>query len=288
MSANTWLFLGILSSQLGPAHDTSDVVVHGTHVLMVDDGEGKPSKIHWGDVVPTKGGVRFNITSSPETKIKDLEDATWVKDRFLAINSLDQNLRSAPNMVWVTPTDKGAPTLEYGDAFPWVNAGLEKALGVTEAKKILALDGKKGGLNVEGLSADAEGKTLLFGLRSPLVGEKKLALVIGVEDFGGKASIQTWELDLGGKGIRGMEYVPTLKRYMIVAGPDVKGMGYGLWTWDGSSAPQRQDVKEFDSLCRPESVTPVDVAGETWVVIGSESTGPECQGQKSDALWWRP
>ncbi len=109
--------------------------------------------------------------------------------------------------------------------------GLEKAIGTKNNRvspaKIPDCAPKIAGLNIEGLSTAADGKTLLIGFRNPRprVNNKEMALIIPLtnpEDVllkNAKPILQSpILLDLNGLGIRGMEYSSKLQKHLIIAG----------------------------------------------------------------------
>jgi hypothetical protein len=97
----------------------------------------------------------------------------------------------------------------------------------------------RGGLNIEGLAADAGG-SLLIGLRSPLTSEDRAVVlpllnprqVLAGESvrFGVAAT-----LDLGGLGIRSLERLPGGGDYAVVAGPPDGGASFAVYRWSGRS-----------------------------------------------------
>ena len=89
---------------------------------------------------------------------------------------------------------------------------------------------KKNGLNIEGLCVSPDGKTLYIGFRNPRPFDRSTgrpsALVVALNNP--KQVVESREQprfgspvlwDLGGLGIRSMEYSPWHKTYFIIAGP---------------------------------------------------------------------
>jgi hypothetical protein len=156
---------------------------------------------------------------------------------------------------------------------------------------------KDGGLNVEGLSyvPDEPGK-LLVGLRSPHLGpdfpantRSGLAIVVKI-DVGTFAAEglapQAYTLDLGGLGVRSLEYAPTAHGYFVTAGIVEQGRDYAFYFWKGiGSTPVRiTAIPEFDGLCRPESVSEVEIDHKHYVFVGSEESSSLCDGVKYNFL----
>ena len=127
---------------------------------------------------------------------------------------------------------------------PKVVDGLKHALTARHA--VLAAAAKVrdvkagGGLNIEGLELSPDQRRLLIGLRSPLRDGR--ALIASVEnpfevfesDEAPRIAPLLEELDLGGHGIRGLSYVPTLGAYLVIGGPTSREPAhFGLWRWSG-------------------------------------------------------
>lgn len=117
---------------------------------------------------------------------------------------------------------------------------------------------KDGGLNIEGLSITPSGE-LLIGFRSPIVDGKALLvplnnpreLVEGAQAILGNPI----ELDLGGLGIRSVEYWETQNQYIIVAGAVDGSDRFALYQWSGLDEPPQQiEGTAFPSDFRPEAV----------------------------------
>jgi len=79
-----------------------------------------------------------------------------------------------------------------------------------------------GGLNIEGLAADASGR-LLIGFRSPLIGGRALiATLANPAEVIAEKSPRFGDpllLELGGRGVRSIEYWPERDALLVVAGP---------------------------------------------------------------------
>ena len=157
--------------------------------------------------------------------------------------------------------------------------------------------GTSGGLNIEGLTVKGHdsqaGDTILWGIRAPLAfadladpSNQKLgsgAIIAQVDDPWGAATVTVLEvLDLGpGQGIRGIEWIPELNAYAVIAGTLIKASDYHLWLWspdDGSLTEITDDVQNFAGLCRPESVIQFNPRGnQQHLAILSEESGTACE-----------
>jgi hypothetical protein len=117
-----------------------------------------------------------------------------------------------------------------------------------------------GGLNIEALAATPH-QEILIGFRNPLVAGRALALKLKnpqelVLDPHARANFgKPIELDLGGLGMRSMEYWPQLQQYLIVAGAIDGGSEFALYLWSGDrlDSPQLVDV-QLPADFRPEGI----------------------------------
>ncbi|MCX5637483.1 MAG: fibronectin type III domain-containing protein [Planctomycetota bacterium] len=192
-------------------------------------------------------GAFLNIDPcQPET---DIEGATWFNGRIFWITSHGRN---KDGKYWysryqffattVTKIGKQIQVTVNGNYTKLVddlivydsiyNLGLADAIGVKnghiDPDEIPDLAPKEKGLNIEGLCATANGSSILIGFRNPRPdvgpGGKK-ALIIElynpeevVLDGAAPQFGPPILLDLGGFGIRSIEYSPTLGQYLLVAG----------------------------------------------------------------------
>jgi len=135
-------------------------------------------------------------------------------------------------------------------------------------QRLMALSGLDKNLakaiNIEGLSFDKSGKKLLIGLRSPTFNGKAIILEI-LNPFTmlennepPKFSDQLILLDIGGNGIRAMEYFPHLNRYLLASESENKKgkLRSGIWAWSGTKntlptkviLPKVKGIKNFEGL----------------------------------------
>ena len=122
-------------------------------------------------------------------------------------------------------------------------------------------------INIEGLSFDKSGKTLLIGLRSPTVGGKSIILellnpfALFETNESPRFSDQLILLNLEGAGIRAFEYSPHLNRYLLAG--EVKNkkgkLRPRIWTWDGdvNNRPTRVVLPKIKGIRNIEGITPI-------------------------------
>ena len=108
---------------------------------------------------------------------------------------------------------------------------------------------KKSGLNIEGLCASADGRTIYIGFRNPRPYSKAIVVplnnpkqVIEKQESPIFAEPLLW--DLKGCGIRSMEYSHFHKAYFIVAGPHNEG-AVALYRWSGQKDSSPVLVREI-------------------------------------------
>jgi hypothetical protein len=123
-----------------------------------------------------------------------------------------------------------------------------------KGKDYASLAPKDKGLNIEGLCASADGKTVYIGLRNPLhkKGKKEYAIVMPLKNAASVAEkgekcvfgrAMLWDID--GRGIRDMAYSPFHKAYFVVAGPSNEKAGFALYRWSGQEDKQPQLVRKI-------------------------------------------
>ena len=137
----------------------------------------------------------------------------------------------------------------------------------------------EGGLNIEALEMSADQSRLLIGFRSPLLDGR--AIVASIENPGAifdgderpRMGATLTTLDLGGNGIRGMSWVPSLAGYLVIAGPVAREqVEFQLWFWRGGSddRPRRVSVAGLPGFEHAEGVSPAVIDGRQCIIIVSD------------------
>ncbi|NIP25675.1 MAG: DUF3616 domain-containing protein [Phycisphaerae bacterium] len=219
------------------------------------------------------------LAVDPEHPETDIEGATMVGDRIYWITSHGRNkngkmrtsryrffatrVKVQNQRVTITPVGIPCQTLVHN----LVKTNAARQLGLqnvtrfnTNLKKqqreILAP--KRAGLNIEGLCASADGNSLFIGFRNPRPYDTKIlharALVVPLNnprlviEKGGRPVFGAPILwNLGGLGIRSMEYSPFHKSYFIVAGPHNEQSSFALYRWSGEKNTQPALVTEIST-----------------------------------------
>jgi len=130
-----------------------------------------------------------------------------------------------------------------------------------------------GALNIEGLAATPEGG-LLVAFRSPVPGGKALLLpllnpdrvMMGEEPAVGKPVL----LDLGGRGIRSIEYVKPRGGYLLIAASP-QGGGFTLFAWSGRERDKAVKLLDFSARgFRPEALLAFPDKEDKVLVLGDD------------------
>lgn len=142
-----------------------------------------------------------------------------------------------------------------------------------------------GGLNIEGLAGTPEGH-LLIGFRNPVPEGK--AIVVPLTNpreviEGGEAKLgEPRELDLGGLGIRSLEYCAG--RYLIIAGsPDAGEQPSKLFRWDGKGQPSVVEDVQLKGL-NPEGIAFEGDGDKSVYFILSDDGSKQVDGQDCKSL----
>lgn len=258
--------------------------------FIVADDEGNVLRLYapeGGPGLPLAGGdLNTFLGVKPDQKV-DLEAATWLNGKAYWISSHSRNwegeLKPRRWQFFSTAVSgsPGAPALTPTSAKP--SHGLLPALAkLPELAASIRLDKDEdqtlapdnGGFNIEGLSARADGKGLLIGLRSPLAADGR-AYVVPLENPDGVIAAddppvlgKPTAVALGGRGIRSMDYSAAAKAYFIVAGPSTNGPeGFDLYRWPEDEKQAPEPVPGFaDQLRMLPAFTPealvVDASGK--------------------------
>lgn len=135
-----------------------------------------------------------------------------------------------------------------------------------------------GGINVEGIAWDPNGKRLLLGLRSPVIQGQALVVPLKLRDPQGAFSFDNVEVEnrkairlpLNGAGIRSIEYDESGKTFRLItgAGPNSEKMDFKLWEWSGNSeSPTLRETDSFDRRLKPEGITRVHSGDQSFTFI---------------------
>ena len=135
---------------------------------------------------------------------------------------------------------------------------LNAALRLDE-KKVKSLAPKKNGLNIEALAALPDKSGFLIGLRNPVPNGNALVIpLLNPNEIVGAGAVKAKfgepiSLDLGGRGIRSMDYISAIDAFLIIGGPIDDESSFRLFKWSGTPEAQLVDIEK---LHHSEGVNP--------------------------------
>ncbi len=258
------------------ASDASAAVALGNDLFVLADDENNMLRVY--KVNPASQPISSCdltpfIVDDPKYPEADIEGATIVNGRIYWITSHGRNkdgqmrqnrysffatsVKVEKDGVILAPVGKPCRTLIH----EMIKSETTKHLELNSATRFdvkthKKLAPKKEGVNIEGLCATPDGKTLYIGFRNPQSFDRatseKRAIVIPLNNP--KQVIENgappifglpilWNLD--GLGIRSMEYSDFHKSYFIIAGPHDEASGFSLYRWSGQKEEQPVRVNNF-------------------------------------------
>lgn len=250
--------------------DASAAVALDDDHFVVGDDETNTLYIFKRGVPDAKGHLPLSGAKGiPKNKKEiDLEGAARVGERiyWIASHSKGEKKRRRFFMTEIVPGSP--PSLKLPTK---VQKGLLDALITDERLDAFNMkaaakkpdDKVKDGLSIEGLAGGPNG-SLLIGFRNPITND--MALIVPLENpdaflDGDEAKLgDPIELDLGGKGIRSLEFMDP--GYLIVAGPSGNKGSFALYRWSGKAgdAPKALDV-DIEGI-RPEALFSIPGTGK--------------------------
>ncbi len=286
--------------------DISGGAYDGKNIFLVNDNLLQlPSALYMLNLSSKINNMATIAPFQLNTRHSDLEAATYLDHSYIVSTSWSSNEPDYWSSQWLTKVtfnDECYCVVESKS----VNLRKELLTGLKNNfpepwfARISTSEPKSGGINLEGMSAMPNNKSsLLFGLRSPLAhpyfGSKSFggdyslnqgdAIIFRVDEpFGELPVFKFYKVNLDGKGVRSLEYIPELKKYAIISGVANRGNDYELWLWDMKSKPEKVKLPELDQLCRPETVVSGNIGNKNQLVIVSERSGKPCKGVEFNYL----
>ena len=276
--------------------DASGAVPVGASSFVVGNDEDNTLRVYnrdqSGEPVSSSADLS-EFLGIKKHKEADIEGATLIGNRIYWITSHGTNgegeARPNRHRFFATNIEDGK-LKPVGKPFLGLVKALEDSaelkdllLGEAAQKPTKTLEG----LNIEGLTRTPEGQ-LLIGFRAPFFDKK--ALLVPLENpqavIEEKAEAKLGKailLDLGGLGIRSIEYADAQKSYFIIAGSYDGESNFQLYQWSGnvSDAPKLIKV-DFQGL-NPEALI-VYPEEKTRIQILSDDGKVESNGKKCDEL----
>ena len=143
-----------------------------------------------------------------------------------------------------------------------------------------------GGLNLEGLAPTPDGR-LLIGFRNPVPGGRALIVALRnpselIQPGNSSAVISlAGHLDLGGRGIRALEFVPESGMFLVVAGAFDDSGDFRIYKWSGAFGDAAREVPVDVGDCRPEELIVAGVHGRTCdLELMSDDGDRDVEGKK--------
>jgi len=286
--------------------DASAAVPVGTSMFAVANDEDNVLRVYQRDA---SGGPLSSFSLGPFLKIDadgkhpeaDLEGATRIGSRIYWITSHGANKegKPRPNRRRLFATEVrgdgskidmipvGTPYLQLVEDLAAAQDLKQFRLAAAAANAPEAKDG----LNIEGLSRTPQGG-LLIAFRNPIPGGKSLIAPLDNPDevVNGKPARlgSPILLDLGGLGIRSIEYSEAQRKYFIIAGSYEDKGDFRLYQWSGlpSASPTRVSETDFQGLHPEALIIYPDEKARMQVLSddGSELVGgTECKDEKVKA-----
>lgn len=259
------------ATEYGGTCDVSAAVSLGEQQFVVANDEDNVLRIYReGRTAAPVSALDLSefLKSDPKHPEADLEAAARIGNRIYWIAShgtnSDGDLRSGRRRFFATQINGAGEAITLsvvGKPYRKLVRDLTRlsALKVYELGDAARIPPKEpGGLNIEGLAATPDGR-LLIGLRNPIPDGKALLIPLNnpQEVVAGKPARLGAPilLALGGRGVRSIEYVPTLGQYIIMAGAAGIGGEFQLYRWSGAAAddPVAVEGESFSGL-QPEAM----------------------------------
>lgn len=249
----------------GPCDASAAVALDASHFVVGNDEHNTLLVYRQGQAAPVASLSLANFLATAADEESDIEGAAAIGTRIYWITSHGRNskgkARPGRQRFFATDVVPGQPPTvkTVGQAYP----DLLRDMLAADTLRPYRLDEAArrppeadGGLNIEGLTATADGK-LLIGLRSPLPGQRALLIPLDnpAEVIAGQRARfgEPIELDLGQRGIRSIERIGN--GYLIVAGPTGDKGTFALFRWSGrrAEAPTPATGIDLNNL-RPEAL----------------------------------
>jgi hypothetical protein len=282
--------------------DASAAVPVGPSLFVVANDEDNFLRVYKrdesGDAIYSKDiSAVLNIDPKNNSET-DIEGATLIGRRIYWITSHGTNKKGeqspSRHRLFATDIETYSNTVNLkpvGTSFLDLIEALENStdlkdyhLGQAAGKSPKA----ENGLSIEGLTKTPEG-SLLIGFRNPIPNKK--ALLVPLENqqavIDGKEKPKLGkpiQLDLGGLGIRSIEYSDAKKAYFIIAGPYDNNDGFQLYQWSGkpTEAPGLINGVDLQGL-HPETLV-VYPEEKTRIQILSDDGAEKTNGKKCKKL----
>jgi hypothetical protein len=270
------------------------VCVDGRAYLAYDGGansEHPEIRVAPLDRITQEGTVLNRVVGQ-----KDLEGFTYHEGRFFVLSGLSQadEDTEAYQLLTAFVLDPTGRFVQHEQSVVIRDLLLLALMGLPDKRwysRVAATFGVKGGLSAEGLSwVPGQPETLVIGLRSPLYGPAfgdptfgkafaldrgKALLAFVTKPFSDRPTVRLQPIDLGGQGIRDIQYIPEFRAFLVIGGPVDRAPDFSLWLCRLNGETERIHLPEFKGLCRPEAI--MQVPGRNEIYLFSEEGGAFCE-----------
>jgi hypothetical protein len=241
-----------------------------TRFLVADDEDQQQTSLRLydatGDGPPLREYCLSNKALAPDEEEPeiDLEGSAWLGNRVFWIGSHSRSktgkARSSRHRLFATEVRPKKVEIS-GRPYCTLLNDISERLKLDLDKKLAP---KNGGVSIEGLSATGKKGELIIAFRSPLIDGHALLVVFknaeAVIDEGCAPIFgDPVFLDLGGLGVRSIEYWPQRQAYYLLAGPaGDNGSEFQLMRWPGppSSRPELIDDVDFAAAGIGDDIAP--------------------------------
>ncbi len=269
----------------GPLEASGATWVNGSNlVLLVSDSRPGQVLLMQLDESGRQSGAITPLDLGASTI--DPEGITYGRPYFYVIGSHSDPAAGQQNTLLRFALDPESRTVRgQAEVIPDLRSSLLQ--GVPELKGIGDKPGRQDGMNIEGIGWDPIHESLLLGLRSPLINGRAVIVPTKLRDPLGPFNTtnlqllepRTIQLDLGGQGIRDLDYNTQLKSFLILSGATelARKTDFGLWEWNGDpdqSKPEARPRKEYDldERAKPEGITHVTIGNRSFVFIVGDAS----------------
>jgi hypothetical protein len=265
----------------GPYEASGAVALPGLDgVVFVDDG--RPGQVLLLTLSPTGEQVGAVESVPVAAGVPDPEGITTDGTYVYVVGSQSRGRQGAPGLVRFRLDVKArrasdVQAVEGLDSFLARNVP-ELAAGAGDGRKGKK-DRKKEALNIEGLAWDPRRGRLLLGLRAPLAGRSAMLVPLKLKDPAAPLAAANLavdgavlRLDLGGSGVRSIEYDAGSGAFHVIGGGTVDAGRFRLFTWPGEG-PAAREVHAFAKELRPEGVARATIGGRARTVVLSDASG---------------
>lgn len=263
----------------GGEYEASGVVqVPGNKgIYFVDDS--RPGEIFWmalDDSGRQSGSIK---PISHGASVTDPESITYGGSFFYVVGSQSDPKAGDQNALVRFALDPSTQSL-VGQAEVMTDLRSFLIANVPELKGLEDKD-DDGGVNVEGIAYDPASDRLMLGLRSPVASGNALIVPIKLRDPRGQFSTANLlppgpaiQLQIGGFGIRDIEFDLRSGSYLIISGAAEHGetLAFALWEWNGDPVQSNADsnpreLTKLDAKMKPEGVTHAKIGGKEFIFI---------------------